>query len=257
MEIRFCDNTLESVWRLLIASLFSHRKNRLVTISRSTDQGDLISRIWFEVALSRLLQLIDVPFLEDILTQTFTDDNDRVIVISNSVPKPSIQHSQQIDCHKENRDNSESSNVCVTLGMECIQLQRDFPLPQQGIVGYSNPMNAKEAGIQQILLQYYGSLVDSLIPSNLTDLVDGILSALVNDWTKVVTLLPMLILMLQTSQRKHLRKLLSFLMQSLGANSGRFIIKRFMGAILPRDIKCKVGVLIHDSYSIYLSRNWN
>ena len=250
----FCDSTPEGVWRLLIAFLFSHRKNRLAAISRSTDQGDFISRIWFEVALSRLLQLIDVPFLEDILTQTFTDDNDGVIVISNSVPIPSIQRSQQIDCHKENTDNSESSNVCVTLGMECIQLQRDFPLPQQGAVGYSNLMNAEEAGIQQILLQYYGSLVDSLIPSNLTDLVDGILSASVNDWMKVVTALPMLILLLQTSQRKHLRKLLSFLMQSLGANSGRFIIKRFMGAILPRDIKCKVGVLIHDAY---LSRNWN
>ena len=204
-----------------------------------------MNRIWFEVALSRLLQLTDVPFLEDILTQTFTDDNEGVIVISNSVPEPCIQHSPRIDCNEENTDNSESSNACVTLGMECIQLQRDFPLLQRDIVGYSNLMNAKEAGIQQILLQYYGSLVDSLIPSNLTDLVDGILSALVNDWTKVVTLLPMLILMLQTSQRKHLRKLLSFLMQSVSANSGRFIIKRFMGAILPRDIKCKVSVLVH------------
>ena len=102
----FCDSTPEGVWRLLIAFLFSHRKNRLAAISRSTDQGDFISRIWFEVALSRLLQLIDVPFLEDILTQTFTDDNDGVIVISNSVPIPSIQRSQQIDCHKENTDNS-------------------------------------------------------------------------------------------------------------------------------------------------------
>lgn len=233
------------MWRLLIASLFSHRKNRLATISRSTDQRDFISRIWFEVALSRLLQLTDVPFLEDILTQTFTDDNEGVIVISNSVPKPCIQHSRQIDCNEENTDSSESSNLCVTLGMECIQLQRDFPLPQQGIIGYSNLMNAKEAGIQQILLQYYGSLVDSLVPSSLTDLVDGILCVVVNDWTKVVTLLPILILMLQTSQRKHLRKLLSFLMQSVSASSGRFIIKRFMGAILPRDIKCKVGALIH------------
>lgn len=234
-----------SVWRLLITSLFSHRKNKLVTLSSLTDQGDLISKVWFEVALSRLLQLTDVPFLEDILRQTFSDDRTGVTVISNSVLEPCIHHSQQIDCNKENADNSKSSNVCVTVGMECIQLQRDCPLPQRGNVGYSNLMNAKEAGIQQILLQYYGSLVDSLIPSNLTDLVDGILCALANDWTKAVTLLPMLILMLQTSQRKHLRKLLNFLVQSVGANSGRFIVRKFMGAILPKDVKCKVGLLSH------------
>ena len=207
----------------------------------SADQGDLVGKVWFEVALSRLLQLTDVPFLEDILTQTFTDDREGVIVISNSVPEPCIQHSQQIDGNKENADNSELSNAWVTVGMECIQLQRDCPLPQRGNVGYSNLMNAEEAGIQQILLQYYDSLVDSLIPSNLTDLVDGILSALVNDWTKAVILLQMLILMLQTSQRKHLRQLLNFLAQSSGAKSGRFVIKRFMGVILPKDVKCKVG----------------
>lgn len=241
----FHDSTPESVWRLLVASLFSHRKNKLATTSSSTYQGDFISKVWFEVALSRLLQLTDVPFLEDILTQAFTDDREEVIVISNSVPEPCVQYSQHIGCNKETADNSEWNNVWVTLGMECIQLQRDFPLPQRGNVGYSNLMNAKEAGIQQILLQYYGSLVDSLIPSNLTDLVDGVLCALANDWTKAVTLLRMLILMLQTSQRKHLRKLLNFLGQSVGANSGRFIIKRFMGAILPRDVKCKVSVLIH------------
>ena len=224
---------------------FLHRKNKLATISTSTDQGDFISKVWFEVALSRLLQLTDVPFLEDILTQTFTDDREEVLVISNSVREPHIQHSQHVGCNKETADNSELNNVWVTLGMECIQLQRDFPLPQRGNVGYSNLMNAKEAGIQQILLEYYGSLVDSLIPSNLTDLVESVLCALANDRTKAVTLLPMLVLMLQTSQRKHLKKLLKFLAQSVGANSGRFIIKRFMSTILPKDVKCKVGVLIY------------
>lgn len=221
------------------------RKNKLAAISSSADQGDFISKVWFEVALSRLLQFTDVPFLEDILTQTFSDDREEVRVISNSVLEPYVQHSHHVGCNKETADNSDMNNVWVTLGMECIQLQRDFPLPQRGNVGYSNLMNAKEAGIQQILLEYYGSLVDSLIPSNLTDLVDSVLCALANDWTKAVTLLPILVLMLQTSQRKHLKKLLKFLAQSVGAKSGRFIIKRFMGTILPKDVKCKVGVLIY------------
>lgn len=212
-------------------------------LSSSTDQGDLISEVWFEVALSRLLQLTDVLFLEDILTPPITDDRTGVIVISNSIPNSYVQHSQQIDCNKENVDNSETNNVWVTAGMECIQLQRDCPLPQHGNMGFSNMMNAKEAGIQQILLQYYGSLVDTLIPSNLTDLVDGILCALANNWTKAITFLPMLVLMLPTSQRRHLKKLLNFMGRSKGTSSGRFIVKKFMGAILPKDVKNKVSSL--------------
>ena len=217
----------------------------MAILSNSTDQGDLISKVWFEVALSRLLQLTDVAFLEDILTPpAVTDDRTEVIVMSNNVPEPWIQHSQQINCNKENVDSSESSNVWVTAGMECVQLQRDCPLPQCGNnMGYSNMMNAKEAGIHQILLQYYGSLTDSLIPSNLTDLVDGILCALANDWTRAITFLPVLVLMLPTSQRRHLNKLLNFMGRSLGTSSGRFIVKKFMGAILPKDVRNKVGKL--------------
>ncbi|KAL9985007.1 hypothetical protein ACROYT_G007360 [Oculina patagonica] len=225
--------------RLSLDAGLGLRKNKLSMLSSSTDQGDLISEVWFEVALSRLLQLTDVPFLEDILTPPIKDDRTGVIVISNSVPEPCIQHSQQIDCNKENIDNSEMNNVWVTAGMECIQLQRDCPLPQRGNMGYLNVMNAKEAGIQQILLQYYGSLVDTLIPSNLTDLVDGILCALANDWTKAITFLPMLVLMLPSSQRRHLKKLLNFMGRSTGTSSGRFIVKKFMGAILPKDVKNK------------------
>ena len=202
-------------------------------LSVSTDQGDLMSEVWFEVALSQLLQLTDVPFLEDILTPPFTDERMGVIVISNKVPEPP----QQIDGNKENIHDSESSNVWITAGMDCIQLQRDCPLPQRNDTSYSNLMNAKEAGIQQILLEYYGSLRDSLIPSNLTDLVDGILCALANDWAKTNTFLPLLTLMLPTTRRKHLRKLLNF----MSTNSGRFIVKKFMGAILPKDVKNKVG----------------
>ena len=222
-------------------SLFLHRKNKLAAML-STDQSDLISEVWFEVALSQLLQLTDVPFLEDILTPPFTDNSMGVIVISNSTPEgPCSHHSQQTDCNKEKADNSETKNVWVTAGMECLQLQRDCPLPQRGNVGYPNMMNAKEAGIQQILLQYYGSLTDSLIPSTLTDLVDGILCALDKDWTKVNTFLPALALTLPASQRRHLKTLLNYMAQSVGMSSGRFIVKKFMGAILPKDVKSKVG----------------
>ena len=216
-------------------------------MSASTDHGDIISEVWFEVALCQLLQLTDIPFLEDILAPPLTDGSMGVIVISNNVPDPCIQGSD----HKENVNRSESSCVWVTAGMDCIQLQTDFPLPQQAETGYLNVMNVKEAGIQQILLEYYGSLLDSLITSNLTDLVDGMLCALGNDWSKTVTCLPLLALMLPVSQRKHLRKLLNFMERSMHTSSGRFIVKKFTGAILPKDIQNKVGVPVLYCWEYY------
>ena len=202
-------------------------------LSDSTDHRGIISEVWFEVALSQLLQLTEIPFLEDILAPPSTDDDMGVIVISNNVPGTSDGSSD----HRENINSLEG-----TAGIECMQLQRDFPLPQRADVSYLNVMNVQEAGIQQLLLEYYSSLLDSLIPSNLTDLVDGMLYVLTNDWSKVVSFLPLLALMLPTGQRKHLRKLLNFLGKSLGKCSGRFVVKKFMTAILPKDVQNKVGV---------------
>ena len=211
----------------------------MAMLSNSTDHKDIISEVWFEVALSRLLQLTEIPFLEDILVPPSTDDDMGVIVISNNVPGSWNRSSD----HKENVSSSESSSVWITAGIECMQLQRDFPLPQRTDVSYLNVMNVKEAGIQQLLLEYYSSLLDSLVPSNLTDLVDGMLCALTNDWSKVVSFLPLLALMLPTSQRKHLRKLLNFIGRSQDTYSGRFIVKKFMTTILPKDVQNKVGAL--------------
>lgn len=210
----------------------------MAMLSDSTDHKDIISEVWFEVALSRLLQLTEIPFLEDVLTPPPTDDDMGVIVISNNVPGSWNRSSD----HKENVSSSESSSVWITAGIECMQLQRDFPLPQRTDVSYLNVMNVKEAGIQQLLLEYYSSLLDSLIPSNLTDLVDGMLCALTNNWSKVVSFLPLLALMLPTSQRKHLRKLLNFIGRSQDTCSGRLIVKKFMTAIVPKDVQNKVGV---------------
>jgi len=174
------------------------------------------------------------------LTPPSTGDSTGVLVISNNIPEPTDQ--------KENINGSETTDIWVTAGMECIQLQRDFPLPQRADTSYLNVMNVKEAGIQQILLEYYGSLLDSLIPSNLTDLVDGMLCVLANDWSKVVTFLPLLTLMLPASQRRHLRKLLNFIGMSADTSSGRFIVKKFMSAILPKDVQNKVGALLGVAY---------
>lgn len=207
-------------------------------LPNSTDQEDLISKVWFEVALSQLLSLTEISFLEEILTSPFTDERTGVIVISNGAQEPWVQNKNH---NKENIDNSEASNVWVTAGMECIQVQKECPLPQHGNVSYSNVINVEEAGIHQLLLEYYGSLLDSLIPSNLTDLVDGILSTLADDWTKTMRFLPLLTRMLPTSQRKHLRQLLNFIGTSKGTNNGRFIVKKFMGAIVPKYVKDKVG----------------
>ena len=58
----------------------------------STDQADLTSKVWFEVALSRLLRLTDIPFLEDILTLPLTDRRTGFLAIHNSVQEPCIHN---------------------------------------------------------------------------------------------------------------------------------------------------------------------
>lgn len=224
---------------LKLHHFFKNRKNKLALLSDSTSDRSNDSEIWFEVALSELLQLTDVPFLEDILTPPLTHDGLGVIVISNNIPRSreNLQLKQNAD--KEN-NSLELCNVWLTPGMECIHLQREHPLPQRADTGFLNTVNIKEMEIQQILAEYYGSLLDSLIPSNFADLVDGMISALANDCSKVVTFLPLLALMLPTSQQEHLKKLLNFIGRSVDTKSGRSIVKKFMGAILPKTIQNKV-----------------
>lgn len=225
---------------LKLHHFFKNRKNKLALLSDSTSDRSNDSEIWFEVALSELLQLTDVPFLEDILTPTLTHDGLGVIVISNNFPGSCVENLQMKQNADKENNSSESCNVWVTPGMECIHLQREHPLPQRADTGFLNTVNIKEMEIQQILAEYYGSLLDSLIPSNFADLVDGIISALANDCSKVVTFLPLLALMLPTSQQEHLKKLLNFIGRSVDTKSGRFIVKKFMGAILPKTIQNKV-----------------
>lgn len=226
---------------LIYAEILSlHRKNKSTMFPDSTDQADLTSKVWFEVALSQLLRLTDIPFLEDILTLPLTDRRNGFLAIHNSVQEPYIHNDSQ---NKENISNSKSSNVWVTAGMECIELQKECPLAQRGEDSYSNLRNIDKAQIHQLLSEYYGSLEDSLIPSNLTDLVDGILSVLVKDWKKTAKFLPLLVMMLGESQRKHLRHLLTFIGTTEGTSNGRFIVKKFMSAILPRDVKDKVSCI--------------
>ena len=220
--------------------LSSHRRNKSTMFPDSTDQADLTSKVWFEVALSQLLRLTDIPFLEDILTLPLTDRRTGFLAIHNSVQEPCIHSDSQ---NKENISNSKSSNVWVTAGMECIELQKECPLAQRGEDSYSNLKNIDKAQIHQLLSEYYGSLEDSLIPSNLTDLVDGILSVLVKDWKKTAKFLPLLVMMLGESQRKHLRHLLTFIGTTEGTSNGRFIVKKFMSAILPKDVKDKVSCI--------------
>lgn len=239
-----------NTWNCIIS--FKNRKSKLAVLSDSTSDHSNDNEIWFEVALSELLQLTDVPFLEDILTPTLTHDGPGVIVISSNIPGSSVENLQMKQNSDKENDSSESCNVWLTPGMECIHLQREHPLPQRADTGFLNTMNIKEMGIQQILAEYYGSLLDSLIPSNFADLVDGMISALANDCSKVVTFLPLLALILPTSQQEHLKKLLNFIGWSMDTNSGRFIVKKFMGAILPKSIQNKVHNLFFPVYSVFM-----
>ena len=244
-----------NTWNCIIS--FKNRKNKLALLSDSTSDRSNDSEIWFEVALSELLQLTDVPFLEDILTPPLTHDGLGVIVISNNIPRSCAENLQLKQNADKEINSSELCNVWLTPGMECIHLQKEHPLPQRGDTGFLNTINIKEMGIQQILAEYYGSLLDSLIPTNFADLVDGMICALANDCSKVVTFLPLLAVMLPASQQEHLKKLLSFIGRSVDTKSGRFIVKKFMGAILPKTIQNKVHSLFFYSVEVVCEKSQN
>ena len=228
-----------------------NRKNKTAMLSNSAKSKDFISEIWFEIALSQILQLTEVPFLEEILAAQTTDHGMGEVVLSNIM----LEHENESSYNKGKNVLEPSSSACFQAGIECMKLQNDFPLPQlhvDHLSSYVNLTNAKEAGIQQLLLEYYGSLLDSLIPSNLTDLVNAVISTLVDDWSKIKSFLPLLALMLSTNQRKHLKNLLNFIGRSTESNGGRYIIKRFTSAILPKDIRDKVSVPVDISVIICL-----
>ena len=84
---------------------FKNRKNKLALLSDSTSDHSKDCEIWFEVALSELLLLTDVPFLEDILTPTLTHDGLGVLVISNNIPGSCVENLQM----KQNADKENNS----------------------------------------------------------------------------------------------------------------------------------------------------
>ena len=220
-------------WNCIIS--FKNRKNKLALQSDTTSHHSNDSEIWFEVALSELLQLTDVPFLEDILTPPLTHDGLGVIVISNNIPGSCVENLQMKQNADKENNSSESCNVWVTPGMECIHLQREHPLPQRADTGFLNTVNIKEMEIQQILAEYYGSLLDSLIPSNFADLVDGIISALANDCSKVVTFLPLLALMLPTSQQGTPQKVVKLHWKVCGHKQWTIYSQEVHGSYLTKD----------------------
>ena len=219
------------------------RKNKLATLASLTQ--DFSSDLWFEVALSKLLHLLNVPFLEDVLATPSEDNSPGVVVNSNGVP---CLHKDTEQKEKATNSSSSDRDVWVRVGYDCIQLQKDFPLPQQGDMGYTNIMNITESEVYQMLCEYYGSLIDTLIPAHFLDLVEEILSLLPRSKTKVVTALGLLMLLLPVNNRQHLEKLLNFMKSS----SERFIIKKFMNAILPRDVTNRVSIIITTAVDILL-----
>ena len=206
------------------------RKDKLSALTGLAQ--DFNSDVWFEVALSKLLYLTEVPFLEDVLAAPVKEKNNDIEVVSDSTPCVSNEE-------KENRENSLLSDVWVAAGLDCIQLQSLYPLAQQGDMGYTNITNITKSEVHQWLLEYYGSLLDTLIPANLSNLVEGILCLLATDRTKkIVNALQLLIMLLPVNNRKHIRKLLNF----LGNSSERFVVKKFVNSILPRNVTNKVSL---------------
>ena len=271
MKRSFCCHNIktEATDRTHVLNTLTYRKSKS-TSQPSTTPKHSVKTVYYEVSLSELLRLIDVSVLDDVLEGVFMSrcltgfrsrDIDQKSFESelSTLKETSTKDTISVESHEKSVQWRQAAQACLNVQME-------FPLPQREAFGFPNLINVTESGILKIITEYYVSLENSLIPSNLTGLVEGIMKLHVDDSTKMrsnlLRALQLLLLLVPLNSRKHLEQLLLFvdLIRDFGHTAvlrgcgTRFIVRRFMNVILPCEIKDKVGR--RDSFS-FLTYMWS
>ena len=214
--------------------------------------GDENRDAYFIAALGNLLRQVDIPFLEEILSASVMESShhQRGSVLANGEDRLS-----QIDCSSFSYMSSfvgltSEESGWYSSAMSCIKARNEFILPCKKEIGYQNVTNhIPKAGICESLTEYYASLLDSLIPSNFSTVVESIMKM----WKagrklKVLMILQLLMVLIPRHCCKHLQRLLCFIQKSLSCKvtiasnnmQTRFMTRKFIGAVLPKVVKDKV-----------------
>ena len=234
----------------VIASLFRVRQTS--DWEAEDTFGEERKDVYFQIALAKLLQLLDVPFLEDVLgpsSMKFSCEEGAIVIANTNHTLSQVELSTLLSTsvHEEWMEDRESD--WSRAAMDCLKARNEFVLPCKEQVGYQNVTNLTKAGVCESLTEYYASLSDSLIPSNFSAIVESIMKL----WKagrrlKVLAALKLLMVLIPLNCRKHLEGLLCFIKKTMTCNSKvvagsmttRFFTRRFMGAVLPKIARDKV-----------------
>lgn len=247
---------LHSCVKILLWYFFLFRMKQTNDCRQQDSFGGEKNDAYFQIALGYLLRLLEVPFLEEILSPSIMESSQlqKCFVISNvtdsqsemgcSLPYSSISNKGLM---QDIGGESDWFNVAVS----CLKARNEFPLPCKEEIGYQNVSNLSKAGICESLTEYYASLLDSLIPSNFGAIVEDIMIL----WRagrklKVLAALKLLIVLIPFHCHKHLQKLLCFIKKTMTCSTKatvagntvqmRFITRKFIGAVLPKSVQDKV-----------------
>lgn len=222
---------------------FFNRDKALLPLKKeiSIREVDILRR---EISAVRLLQLVDIPMLENFLEsfENYADiDDDYGSNSSLEVEQANKFGRERLDQTLELCDNDQEK-TWLKATIECFDVQTKCPLPRKTEIGFRNSWNDSILGIFKTLIDYYRSIVETLFPASLAEVMCEVSTLLQGDkYTECLRALQLLVVLLPMNKSQHLHKLLQFMCLSVdnniqpvvGVDSREGVCTVFMDAILP------------------------
>ena len=223
--------------------ILSNRDKALLPLKKeiSIREVDILRR---EISAVRLLQLVDIPMLENLLEsfENYADIDDDYGSNNNlDVEQANKLGREHLDQTLELCDNDQEK-TWLKATIECFDVQTKCPLPRKTEIGFRNSWNDSILGIFKTLIDYYQSIVETLFPANLAEVMCEVSTLLQSGkYTECLRALQLLVVLLPMNKSQHLHKLLQFMCLSVdnniqpiaGVDSREGVCAVFMDAILP------------------------
>lgn len=197
-----------------------------------------------EISAVRLLQLIEIPMLENLLEsfESYTDYEDDLVITNTLETETANQMGRhQLDQTLELCDD-DREKTWLRATIECFDVQTKYPLPRKTEIGFRNSWNDSILGLFKTLIDYYHSIVETLLPSNLSEVVCEVVGLLCSGkYDDALRALQLLVVLLPMNKARHLQKLLQFMFLSVennilpveDLNSREGVCGMFMDVIIP------------------------